>query len=188
MMRLIMKKPPILFVLLVILAAGFASCQPTPKEPQRGSRTQKLRINLGAEPQALDPRTVREVKDQAIMRMLFEGLTRVNREEKPELALAKEVEISPDLTPYTFHLRPSQWSNGEAVTGTDFVYAWKKVLDPQFPADNAFQLYVIKNAKAAKQGLISLDEGGVQAVSPLTLKVELEQPTPFFLELLSLPY
>ncbi len=183
-----MKKTSLLLVLLVILTAGFASCQPTPKEPQRVALRQKLRINLVDEPQTLDPRKARDVRDQAVMRMLFEGLTRVNKEEKAELALAKDVEISPDLKTYTFHLRPSQWSNGEAVTAEDFAYSWKKVLDPQFPADCAFQLYVIKNAKSAKLGLIPLDEIGVHVIGPLTLKVELEQPTPYLLELLAAPY
>ncbi len=174
--------------LLVIVAVGFASCQPAPQKSSKQMQGQILRINLGEEPQTLDPRKARDLRDQTVMRLLFEGLTRINRAEKPELALAKDVETSADLKTYTFHLRPSKWSNGEAVTADDFAYAWKKILDPQFPADYAFQLYVLKNAKAAKQGLVSLDEVGIQVVDPLTLKLDLEQPTPYLMELLASPF
>jgi len=146
-----------------------------------------LRINLASEPQTLDPRAARGLSDLTLMRMFFEGLTRIGKEEKPELALASKVDISEDLKTYTFHLRAANWTNGEPVTAEDFAYAWKKILDPKFPSDSAFQLYVIKNAKAVKQATAPIDALGVQVVDAQTLKVELEQPTPYFLELVASP-
>ncbi|MBI2742367.1 MAG: peptide ABC transporter substrate-binding protein [Chlamydiales bacterium] len=170
-------------VLFVIVALSFSSCQPSPKQQNR----QALRINLAEDPQTLDPRAARNLNDWAVMRMFFEGLTRIDKEEKPALALASKIEVSEDLKTYTFHLRPSRWSNGDPVTAEDFAYTWKKILDPQFPADYAFQLYVLKNGKAAKQGAVSLDEIGIEVVDPLKLKIELEQPTPYLLQLLASP-
>ncbi len=41
-----------------------------------------------------------------LARMFFEGLTRVNQEDKAELALAEKVDISADGKTYTFTLRP----------------------------------------------------------------------------------
>ncbi len=144
-------------------------------------------MNLGMEPESLDPRKARELAAQTLTRMLFEGLVRLSKDDVPELALAKSVEVSPDLKTYTFHLRHTEWSNGDPVTAYDFEYAWKKVLSPNFATDLAAQLYVIKKGKNAKQGKCSLEEVGIFCSDPLTLRIELENPTPYFLDLLALP-
>ncbi len=171
------------FLFFGIVSLLFSSCQSISKD----TRKQTLRINLNSEPQTLDPRKARDVKDQTVLRMLFEGLTRVGRGEKVELAAAKEVSISADLKTYTFTLRPAYWSNGDPVTSKDFLLAWKKTLDPQFPSDYANQLYVIQNAALVKQGKLPGDSLGVRALDDATIEVTLEKPTPYFLELLSLP-
>lgn len=146
-----------------------------------------VRINLGAEPQALDPRKARDLQSMTLAKMFFDGLTRLNKEEKAELALAEKVDISEDGKIYTFTIRSASWSNGDPVTAQDFSYAWTKILEPHFPADQAFQLYVIKNAKAAKEGKVSLDQIGIKALDKKTLQVELQYPIPYFLELTALP-
>lgn len=146
-----------------------------------------VKVNLGAEPTTLDPRKARDLQAMTLSRMFFEGLTRINREDKAELALAEKVDISADGKIYTFTLRTAAWSNGDRVTAQDFVYAWTKSLDPHFPSDQAFQLYVIKNAKAAKEGKVSLDQVAVKALDNKTLQVQLQNPTPYFLEVAALP-
>jgi oligopeptide transport system substrate-binding protein len=151
------------------------------------SSANSLKINIGGDPQSLDPRKARDLKSQTLSRMLFEGLVRIDQNEKAALALAQSVDISSDLKKYTFHLKSSLWSNGTQVTAFDFVYAWKKVLSPNFLSDLAFYLYVIKGAKEAKEGKLSLDEVGICALDEKTLVVELENPTPYFLSLLATP-
>jgi oligopeptide transport system substrate-binding protein len=146
-----------------------------------------LRVNMGGEPHTLDPRKARDLQSLTIAKMFFDGLTRINKDEKPELAIAEKVDISADGKTYTFTLRPAMWSNGVPVTAQDFVYAWTRVLDPHFPADQAFQLYVIKNAKAVKEGKVAADQLGVQAINTKILRVELTNPVPYFLELTALP-
>lgn len=146
-----------------------------------------LRVNIGSEPYSLDPRKARGLQPQTMGKMFFEGLTRMNKEDKAELALAHRVEISSDGKIYTFYLRDAKWSNGDPVTAHDFVYSWKKVLDPAFPTDQAFQLYIIRNAKLAKAGKISPEEAGVKALDQKTLQVELEYPAAYFQELVSMP-
>ena len=71
------------------------------------------------------------------------------------------------------------------MTADDFVQTWQSVLTPAFPAPNAYQLYVIKGAKEAKEGRASPESIGVKALNPSTLVVELEQPAPYFLEMTS---
>ena len=171
-----------LFSFLFLICALFG-CQ---KNPPASSATQ-VSINVIDEPQGLDPRKVRDLSGSTIAKMLFEGLTRINAQDVPELALAEAVDLAADLKTYTFHLRKSTWSNGDPVTAHDFVYAWKSALSPLFPSDTAFLLYGIKNAKAAKEGKVALDEVGIAALNDSTLQVHLENPAPYFLELLAFP-
>ncbi len=173
-----------LALIAIYALAIFTSCS-SPKEPKHSQTIVKL--NICDEPNTLDPRKARDLNSMSVARMLFDGLTRIGKQEKAELALASSVTISSDVKKYTFHLRECKWSNGDPVTARDFVHAWKKVLDPKFPADAAFQLYVIKNAKAVKEGKVSLDELGVRIVNDKTLEVELEYAVPYFLELVALP-
>jgi oligopeptide transport system substrate-binding protein len=146
-----------------------------------------LCFNIGTDPATMDPQIAKDLKSMTMARMFFEGLTRMSRDQKPELALAEEVEISPDGRIYTFALKNSIWSNGEPITSYDFINSWKKVLDPLFPSAQVFHMYGIKNAKLAKEGGISIEEVGIRALDAKRVEIELIHPTPYFLELLSLP-
>ncbi|MBS0620322.1 MAG: peptide ABC transporter substrate-binding protein [Verrucomicrobia bacterium] len=168
-------------VFFAILALLTFSCQHSPEKKST------LRLNIGHEPASLDPRKVRDANSSTLVRMLFEGLTRMGREQITELALAKDVELSEDLCTYTFHLRESVWSDGTPLTATDFVCAWKSLLDPAFPSDTAYYLYILKNGKKIREGSLPVDALRVEAVDALTLRVELEHPAPYFLELLAFP-
>ncbi len=168
----------------VFFVALFSGCGSPQKSEQKKIAA---RINISDDPNTLDPRKARDLASQTLSRMFFEGLTRVGKNDKAELALAKSVSFSSDLKTYTFHLKDAEWSNGDLVTAFDFVYAWKTLLDPTFPSDTAFQLYVIKNAKAAKEGKLGIEHVGMRAVDEKTLEVELEYPVPYFLELVAIP-
>src|SRR5579872_3402956 len=166
------------FLLLFVLIVG---CQTSSQKSET-----RLHINIGADPQTLDPRKARDLGTITLIRMMFEGLTRSSKSGGLELALAEKVEHSDDWTRFVFHLRKSFWSNGEPVTSTDFAESWKSILNPLFPTDIAYQLYVIKNGQKAKQGEVGSGEIGIQTPDPQTLIVELEQPIPYFLELVSM--
>lgn len=176
-----------LIYLGLILSLLCFGCQSSSSQNFVKLSQRALKINIGDEPQTLDPRRARDLTCQTISRMLFEGLVRMDQNEKIELALAESVEISSDLKTYTFHLKESSWSNGDAVTATDFVYAWGRMLSVDFPCDTAFHLYVIKNAKAINEGKKNLDAFGAMALDDKTLVIELENPTPYFLDLIAIP-
>lgn len=167
----------LLFVFFILLA----SCQKSTSVQQ-----QTLRINIATDPQTLDPRKARDLTTITIMHMLYEGLTRTAESGELEMALAEHVELSEDGKQYVFTLRKSFWSDGDPVTSFDFAATWKTILDPKFPTDIAYQLYPIKNAQKAKLGEIDLEQIGLSTPDPATLVVELEQPLPYFLELLSM--
>jgi oligopeptide transport system substrate-binding protein len=82
-----------------------------------------------------------------------------------------------------FKIRESYWSDGTSISAEDFEYAWKKILDPGFKTAFAYLFYPIKNAQAAKEGLIPSKKIGIKAFDQRTLIVDLEHPTPYFLEL-----
>ena len=171
-----------MFNLLILVCLIFAACQ----KKEAAIPAQVVHLNINNEPPSLDPRTARDLDGANILHMLFEGLTRVSLQGKVELALAKEMEISADGLTYIFHLRKSNWSSGALLTSNDFVSSWKRMLDPGFATDAAYHLYPIKNARKAKLGQAQLEEVGIHAPDPLTLVIELEQPTPYFLELLTM--
>lgn len=152
------------------------------KEPK--SKTQSsLRINFKEEPSSLDPRRGRNMTGASHLHaMLFEGLMRLEPNGELKCAQASSYQISNDQKTYTFHLGSNYWSDGTPVTAYDFEKTWKNILDPQFPALDAHVLYSVKNAAAAKRGEIGLDRVGIHAKDLKTLVIELEHPSPHFLQ------
>ncbi|MFD1036992.1 peptide ABC transporter substrate-binding protein [Virgibacillus byunsanensis] len=148
---------------------------------------QVLNVNIKSEPPSLHPGKASDTTSSAVLDQVFEGLTRINQDGEVEPAMAEEWEMSEDQATYTFTIREgATWTNGDPVTAQDFEYAWKWVLDPASPdTDYAYQLYSIKGAEAAKNEEGSLDDVGVTAEDDKTLVVELEQPTPYFLDLVA---
>lgn len=146
---------------------------------------QTLRISLPRPTSLLDPRIGTDRTSGIVIKMLYEGLMRIDSNGKPSFALAEKVSVSPDQKTYTFFLRSTKWSNGRPVTAFDFEYAWKKALDPNFKSLFSYLLYPIKNAKAVKKGEKAIDELGIWAKDSHTLSVEIEHPAPYFLELTS---
>lgn len=165
---------------LVAMLVCLVGCQKGGEPLQR-----VLRLNVGEEPETVDPGKARTLTQGNLAKMLYEGLTRVGPDGKLELALAEEAEVSGDGKRVVFRLRESVWANGEKVTAEDFVRSWERVLDPAFPAGMAYQFYVIKGAKERKNG--EDRELGIYALDARTLVVELENPTPYFLELVGMP-
>src|SRR5436190_19692514 len=103
-----------------------------------------------AEPESLDPAILTGQPDGRVAEVLFEGLTRFDPKEGiPIPGLAERWDISADGSVYTFYLRSNlTWSTGEPITADDFVYSWRRVVDPGPAADYAAQLFFVKNAEA----------------------------------------
>ncbi|MEJ8547582.1 peptide ABC transporter substrate-binding protein [Brevibacillus borstelensis] len=142
-----------------------------------------FRANLHSEPSTADPGLAKDTTSGTVVRATFDGLTRLDQNAKPMNSMAKEVKTSEDGLTYTFTLRDAKWSNGDPVKASDFVFAWKRALDPKLASEYAYQLYYIKNAQRINAGQASPDELGAKALDDKTLQVTLENPTPFFLEL-----
>jgi oligopeptide transport system substrate-binding protein len=140
-----------------------------------------------AEPETLDPALTSDQVSMRLSTALFEGLCRGNQEGKPEPGMAERWEVSEDRKSYTFHLRTGiTWTDGRPVVAQDFVESWKRALDPATGADYASLMHVIRGAKAYTEGTEKdFSRVGVRAVDEKTLVVDLENPTPYFIDLTS---
>ncbi|MCM2291953.1 peptide ABC transporter substrate-binding protein [Allorhizobium sp. BGMRC 0089] len=140
----------------------------------------------GGEPTSLDPAHVSIDIEGFIIGDLFEGLVVFDNAGKIQPGVAKDWKVSDDGLTYTFNLRSdAKWSNGTPVTAGDFVFAWQREMNPKTAAEYANILFPIKNAEKVNKGELPVDQLGVKAVDDHTLQVTLEQPTPYFLQLMT---
>ncbi len=140
----------------------------------------------GAEPATLDPHATDGRAESNIFRDLFEGLVVYGPSGQIMPGMAEAWDISADGLSYTFHLRATaKWSNGTPVTAEDFVYSLRRAVTPRPGSEPSANLRVIRNAEDVMSGERAATELGVEAPNPLTLKISLRGPTPYFLALLS---
>jgi oligopeptide transport system substrate-binding protein len=170
-----------------LLAGLLLACSAGESNVAQGNRDGILHFGNGSEPQGLDPHVVTGVPESKIIDALFEGLTRKNPWTlEPEPGAAASWEFSEDRRVITFHMQPEgRWSNGDPVTAHDFVWSWRRALDPAMGNLYAYMLYPVKNAEAYATGKIDDPELlGVRALDDMTLEVTLNAPTPYFLQLM----
>ena len=149
---------------------------------------QVLHRGNGEEPQTLDPHLGDGVPTSNVLRDLFEGLTTTDPDGRIVPGAAQHWDISRDGMTYTFYLQPeARWSNGEPVTAEDFVFSWQRVVDPETGAGYGRMLAPVHNAQAVLAGELPPEALGVSALSPTTFQVQLDDPTPYFLGLLTHP-
>lgn len=165
------------FFLLFFILISFLSCQK--------SNNNNFKISIPSEPTNLDTRKSGDLVSSMFSFLLFQGLTELRLSGKIEMALAKSYTVSKDKKTYTFFLKDVYWSDGAPITAYDFEKSWKKIIDPSFPSLCSQLLYCIKNAEKAAKKEASLDEVKINAIDSKTLKIELENPTPYFLSLIS---
>ena len=141
--------------------------------------------NIGADPKTIDPVLNCATEGGDVINQTFEGLTR----EKSGIVypgIAKDWEISEDGLTVTFNLRESNWSDGSPLTAHDFVYSWKRGMDPATASEYAW-IWEYTNIVGAFDAVNggSLDEVGVVAIDDYTLEAKLETPTDYIVSLLS---
>jgi oligopeptide transport system substrate-binding protein len=181
------RKPDIRLLIIFVATAALVACTGGESNVERGNREQVLHIGNGTEPQGLDPHVVTGVPENTLIRALFEGLAVKNPYTlEPEPGVAERWEFSDDGRQITFFINPqARWSNGDPVTADDYVWSWMRALHPQTGNLYAYMLFPVKNAEAFFKGDIEdFSEVGVEAVDATTLKVTLNEPTPYFLQLM----
>ena len=163
---------------LLLACLSLSSCQTRPRAD--------LVLCNGAEPQTLDPALVSGQLEGRLCSALYEGLTRRDSRGKSIPAAAQSWDISPDGKTYTFHLRPDlRWSNGDPVTSSDYRESWLRALHPNTASPYAEIFFGISNAQEFNQSKSPAESVGLQTPDPLTLRVQLTHPLPYFPSLTS---
>ena len=182
-----MKNLIILFTTLFLLV--FVSCDN--QKSKNSFKEGEISINLGGEPRTLDP-TLNSLSFGSIyMIHFFEGLTKRDIKDNVVPGMAESWDISKDGLKYTFHLRTNaKWSDGKSVIASDFEYALKRAANPKTAATYSHMLNIIKNARLIISGKAEVETLQVKALDDYTLEIILENPTPYFLEYISVssPY
>lgn len=146
----------------------------------------ELTVNLGYELQSIDPAINDETYGFIYINHAFEGLLTKDINGKIVGGSSDKWEISEDKLKYTFHIREdAKWSDGKKLTADDFVYSYRRVVDPKTASPIAYLMYYIKNAKDINMGKKQIDTLGVTAIDENTLTIELENPTLYFEDILA---
>lgn len=161
-------------------------CKPHEQPEDQSTAKTILRRGIGGEPSTLDPARAVDTFSFEVIRDLYEGLATESPDGVVEPGIAESWTISPDGTKYTFAIRKNaKWSNGAPIRAQDFVSEWRRVVDPKQASPVADLLRPIANAAAIISGKLPPNELGVHAPSNNLLVVQLSQPAPYFLQLLT---
>jgi oligopeptide transport system substrate-binding protein len=133
----------------------------------------------GAEPDTLDPHLASTITEDNIIGDMFLGLTTEDALGTPVPGAASGYTVSDNGLVYTFTLRDHVWSDGVPVTAQDFVYSYRRVLNPKTAAQYAVLLYPILNAQGVNAGKLPPEALGVRAIDDKTLEVEFAVQAPY---------
>ena len=177
-----MKLAPLLLGLMILTGC----------HPENGTSTQALadpttlRRGIGGEPSSLDPGGASDTFSYEVIRDLYEGLATESADGQIMPGVASSWSVDQTGTEYTFNLRhDAMWSNGRPVRAQDFIVAWRRVIDPKHASPLADFLRPIAHAAEIIKGQLMPEQLGVRAPRDDLLVVQLQQPAPYFLQLLT---
>ena len=192
---------PLLLALLMLAGCGAPAAQetvPVPAAPADAASADTAEdgdykvLNVGrmAELFDMDSTIATEADCLEIISAIIEPLFITSADGTPVNALCASYETNEESTEYVFHIREdANWMNGVPVTADDFVFAWRRLVDPVTASEYSFMMEVaaVKNATPIISGELPIEELGVSAVDSKTLKVELDHPVSYFLNLMTFP-
>ena len=168
-----MKKLALLLSLIMMASVFTVACS--------NSKTgTDLSVNVGSDPDTIDPALNSAVDGATMIIHAFEGLYTLDKDGVPVPGQAESVAVSDDKLTYTFTLRDGlKWSDGSALTAEDFVYSWNRAIAPETAADYSYMFESIAGFADGKLDVTATDDK--------TLVVKLNAVTPYFLELTAFP-
>lgn len=153
-----------------------------------GDTTKKVNFLETSELLTLNTTNEEDFTSFTAQNQVFEGLYTLDAKDNFVPGVAAEMpEISEDQTEYTIKLKKdAKWSDGSQVTANDFVYAWRRAVDPKTaPGYAALFKDSILNATEINDGKLRPTELSATATDDHTLKIKLKKPVPYFISLLS---
>lgn len=168
------------------LALALSACSKDSTKPATtATNPTGITINNASEPETLDPHLAQGVQEANIIRQFSEGLVSTDNDGNLIPGIATEWTTS-DNKVWTFKLRDAKWSNGDPVTAEDFVYSFRRLVDPATGSYYASYLEDAKliNAQAVIDGKVKPEELGIKAIDDKTLEVTLSEPVPYFVDMM----
>lgn len=141
-----------------------------------------LRLATPPEVRTLDPHLRTWAAERIVTTMMLDGLSREDTNGDPIPGGAAAWDISSDGRRYVFHLRPdAQFSDGQPITADDYVYAFRRYVDPKTHSQSTGAIESVLHARDCLSGKLPPEALGVAATDSQTLTVTLAHPSPFFL-------
>lgn len=178
------KKAISTILISVLILTSFTGCGN--KNETSSKEAEVLNLTTGAV-KTMDSAKATDSESFNITQNTQETLLVYNND-KPVPGAAKSFEKSKDGKTYTFHLRDGlKWSDGKELTSKDYKYAWMRLLDPNVASGYSFFLFGIKNGENYFNGKAKIEDVGIKIPDDKTLVVELENPIPYFTQLVAFP-
>lgn len=168
---------------VLVSAATLAACGSN----NNSSAKKTLNWEETAEIPTMDISKATDVTSFNQLNNVMEGLYRLGKDSKVENALATKTKVSKDGKTWTFTLRNSKWSDGTPVTAKDFVYSWRRTVDPKTASQYAYLFEGIHNATQIAAGKAKVDTLGIKAEGNNKLVVSLDKRIPYFKLLMGFP-
>ena len=182
-----MKKRVMSLLLIAAMTVGLVACGSKSDDKKKSSSSSSdekiLSVEVGPDPETIDPALNAAIDGGEMILHSFEGLLKLDKNGDPEAGQAEKWEVSEDGLTYTFTLRDGlKWSDGSDLTAKDFVYSWQRVCDPNLAAPYAETvLSMVEGYDEAIAGDIT--KLGVEATDDKTFVVHLSNPCPYFEQL-----
>lgn len=164
---------------LILVACGKSSSNSSEQEFSTSTSDQLTSVDLSKSTAVATFNTLNNVD---------EGLVRLGKDSKVEPGIAKSNSVSADGLTYTFNLRKNaKWSNGDPVTAQDFVYSWRRTVNPKTASQYTYLFSGIKNADSIVNKKKAVNTLGIKADGKYKLTVTLEKKIPYFKLLMGFP-
>ena len=181
-------KKIITLLLALVMVFGLVACGSSGGGDSTTTTThsQDLTFSLASIP-TIDPQQFNASPSYVVCKGIGEGLVRTSGNDVNP-GVAESWEIADDNLKMTFHLREDAcWSDGSALTANDFVYAFRRLADPDKGYSYSWVLYEIKNAAGVMDGSLPLEDLGVSAPDDHTFVIDFDTPAPYYLGFLDMP-
>lgn len=169
------------FIVVFLVGLLFAHCN----RPSNTSNKKIFRYNETAGVNTLDPANARYLEDMRVINQIYDGLLYLDDSMKIQPCIADSYSISEDGLTYTFHLKNEVFfsphesflnESSRLISAEDFVYSFNRILDPKVASPGMWIFNQVQK------------ENGFVALNSRTLQINLTQPFPAFLGILTMQY
>lgn len=171
-------------IITVSAALVLAACGNNSKSSDASGEAKTLNLSTTA---PLDTIDISKSTGYGQTGNVYESFYRLGKNGKPTAGLAKSSTVSNDGKTWTFKLRKAKWSNGDPITAEDFVYSWRRSLNPKTASPYSYLFSGVKNADAVASGKMKPSAVGITAPNKSTVVVKLNKPIAYFKVLMAYP-